>query len=61
MGIIALIKTACGLESSGPDKKKKRTTKKSPGIPLTPQEAYRKRVARRKAKAAKAARRRNRR
>ena len=64
MGIIAFIKTACGLESSGPDKKKKRTTKRtksSSGIPLTPQEAYRKRVARRKAKAAKAARRRNRR
>lgn len=60
MGIIALIKTACGLDGSRPDKKK-RTTKKSPEIPLTPQEAYRKRVARRKAKAAKAARRRNRR
>lgn len=62
MGIIALIKTACGLDGSRLDKKK-RTTKrtKSSGIPLTPQEAYRKRVARRKRKAAKAARRRNRR
>lgn len=59
MGIIAFVKTVFGKESSGPDKK--RTTKKSPGIPLTPQEAYRKRVARRQRKAAKAARRRNRR
>lgn len=63
MGIIAFIKTACGLDGSRPDKKKKRITKrtKSPGIPLTPQEAYRKRIARRKSKAAKAARRKNRR
>jgi hypothetical protein len=60
MGIIAFVKTVFGKESSKPGKK--RTTKKSSsGIPLTPQEAYRKRVARRKAKAAKAARRRNRR
>lgn len=61
MGIIAFIKTACGLESSKPENKRTTKRTKRSGIPLTPQEAYRKRVARRKAKAAKAARRRNRR
>lgn len=61
MGIIAFIKTACGLDGSRPERKRTTKRTKSSGIPLTPQEAYRKRVARRRNKAAKAARRRNRR
>lgn len=61
MGIMAFVKTVFGKESSKPGNKRTTKRTKSPGIPLTPQEAYRKRAARRKAKAAKAARRRNRR
>lgn len=58
--ILAKIFGFLRLGGRGKDKVKKNKQKKPERLPLTPEEAYRKRVAKRKRKAQKGARRRNR-